>query len=280
MKKSSMRLFILAPIVLIAIVAAITLPNILQTYAASTGTFNVSLTIANSQPVVNYVAAGQSDSPAAGTTKDITISFNATDANGVADIDPSNAKVIINQSAVSRTSHTCWTVSSGTTQRMFSCNVTIQYYDLPGTWTINASIVDGASAYAENLTQTFSMGTTYGISINKSSLTFSGSPGDTNVAASNAPQNVINIGNGQFNSMNLTAYDIASGSNTIGAANFNANATANSAGVALANNTMTVIPGASLAVNGTQNLYVFLSIPQGTPNGTYTSVQPWVVTMS
>ena len=94
---------------------------------------------------------------------------------------------------------------------------------MPGAWTINASIFDGAAASASNTSAYLTLGTTYAISLKTTSLTFSGSPGQNDLNASNNPQLVNNTGNGAFSQINLTAYELKAGSNYIGAGNFSAN---------------------------------------------------------
>jgi hypothetical protein len=280
MKIKKIKFLIVSLMILGAILSVLILPNI--KFASSLGNisyFNVSLTISNSIPSVIYVAA-VSDSPSEGTTKVITFNFNASDANGVSDIPAGNALVKINKSGTTYTSGACIDRgSSGTTQK-YECNVTINYYDTPGIWTINASVFDGAAATADNTSQYLTLGTTYAISLKTTSLTFSGTPGQNGVSASNNPQVVNNTGNGAFSQINLTAYELKSGSNYIGASNFSVNTTNNATGQTLINNTMVLVANSSLAVNNSRNLYVYLNVPNGVANATYTSVSSWIVTMS
>jgi len=275
------RVFILTCTIMLISLALISLPSI--KYASSLGNvsyFNVSLTLNNVPPVVTYVAP-ITDSPSEGTTHLVMFTFNASDNNGVGDIPASNANVNINNSGTVRSSgYTCIvTGTSGTTNR-YECNVSVNYFDPAGKWTINASVYDGSASRAENLTQNLTLGTIYAISLKTNSLTFSGSPGQSGVNASNNPQIVNNTGNAAFNQINLTAYNLASGSNYVGAGNFTVNTSDNAVGQALANNTAVTVLASNLSILSTRGLYVYLNIPSAVANGTYTSVNSWVVTMS
>jgi hypothetical protein len=252
-------------------------PAIVPTFAANTSSFTVSLTLDNSAPVVTYVAA-VTDTPADGTTKLVNFTFNATDANGYLDIPASNAKVIINKSGISRQSSACASSGSAGTVAMYICNVTIYYYDAPGTWTINASVFDGASAQGDNLTRMFTVNTLYGIQLKTASLTFSGTPGQNDVSASNNPQWANNTGNSAFSYLNVTAFALVSGGNLIDAGNFTANVSANPIGHQLVNNSMVKLGDSAVPVGNFTNVSVYLDIPSGVGNGTYTSSSQWVIT--
>ena len=274
---------ILTLVIFIAIIGAISIPNIIPVLGISGNSiqFNVSLTISNSPPTITFVPNGQTDTPLEATTKITQITFNASDSNGISDIPAANAKVIINQSVVTLTSSACVVLSSSGNLNDYQCNVTINYYNLPGTWTINASVFDSASQSATNMTQSFTMGTLTAIQLKTNQMTFSGNPGDANVAASNNPQLVNNTGNAAFGQINLTAYSLQSGSNYIGAGNFTAN-TSNTGGPGqmLSNNTPVTLTNSSLAVQGTKNIYLYLNIPSSIQNGTYNSVSSWVATLT
>ena len=278
MKRKRFGIFIATVFVFLVFFASLVFLNIPSVLSGNTATFDVSLTINNSAPIITYVEAA-SDSPSEATTKIIAIKFNASDVNCVLDIPASNARISINKSGVMLNSTACYILSSTSIVNAYTCNITVDYYRASGLWTINASIYDGAAETAIDTTGTFTMGTTYGISLKTNSLTFSGTPGQTNIAASNAPQIVNNTGNFAFTTMNITAFDLESGSNVLGSGNFSVNTTDSSDGKALLNNTPVAVDDASLSVQGTRDLYIYLDIPQGT-NGTYTSPTPWIVSLS
>ena len=129
-------------------------------------------------------------------------------------------------------------------------------------------------------TISYSLSSIYGVAVSKSTIQFSGSPGTNNVNATNNPQIVNNTGNTAFTAINITAFNLKSGSNYIGAGNFTANVTdASGAGHTLGNNTQVQLAGSSVAVQATKNVYIYMNIPTGAANGTYTPIQDWVVTI-
>ena len=270
---------LLTSAVFLILTSILILPFIFPTFAGTTALFNISLTISNSAPTIVSVDT-VSNTPAEGTTKLISFYFNASDANGVSDIPGSNAVVRINKSGVALASSPCIVIGSTTTMNRYQCNLTINYYNIPGTWTINASVYDGASATATDLTQAYTNGNVYGISLKTNSLTFSGTPGQANVSASNNPQNVNNTGNNVITSLNITAYALANGGTIIGTGNFSANTTNSAAGQTLINNTAVAIVTSDVAVEGTRDVYIYLNVPTGLSNGTYTSTNSWIVTMN
>jgi hypothetical protein len=264
----------------LALITVLTMPFIIPAFAeTTTAFFNVSLTISNAVPTIVSVNA-ISDTPSEGTTKLVTFYFNASDSNGVSDIPASNALVIINQSGESLTSGTCIVVGTPSTiMYRYECNVSVSYFHLPGAWTINASVYDGASSRATDLSAIYTNGNLYGISLKTNSLTFSGSPGQNDVNASNNPQVLNNTGNRVINSVNLTAYNLANGQNFIGAGNFSANVSDSAVGQALSNNTAVNIASSTVAIQGTKDMFIYLDVPTGVTNTTYTSIGSWVVTI-
>lgn len=243
----------------------------------NTTTFNVTATITSGSPTITYVDA-ISSSPSEGTTKVINFYFNATHPNGVGSIPATGAAVSINLSGTTLTDSGCAIVgTNGITLNRYQCNITIYYYTLPGEWTINATIVDQAAATVSDTDSLYTNGNVYGIAIKTTAITFGGSPGQL-ISSNENPQYVNNTGNNAINQINLTAFELQSGSEFIGAGNFTANTT--EVGQTLINNTPVTITNSSIAVSGSRNVYLYLNIPAGIANGTYTSVNPWVVTVS
>lgn len=130
---------LLTSTIFIALITVLTLPLVFPTFAGTSALFNVSLTITNSAPTIVSVDA-ISDTPSEGTTKVVSFYFNASDSNGVSDIPASNALVKINRSGTTLTSGSCVVVGSTSTMNRYQCNLTVDYYNLPGAWSINASI--------------------------------------------------------------------------------------------------------------------------------------------
>jgi hypothetical protein len=240
--------------------------------------FNVTATVNGGSPTVTYVYA-INDSPNEGTTKVVHFYFNATHPNGVANIPAQYASIRINQSGTTLISSGCSVLSTdGVTLNRYDCNVTIYFYTLPGAWTINATISDAASNIATNTGSAYTNGNTYGVTLDKNTMGFGGNAGASGVPSTDNPQKVNNTGNVAYGQINITAISLQSGVNVIGAGNFTANTTA--AAQQLANNTPVTITDSSIAVNGSRNVYLYLNIPSGVSNGTYTSTGQWTVTVS
>jgi hypothetical protein len=243
-------------------------------------TFNVTLIVNSGSPTITNVEA-ITDSPNEGTTKIISFYFNATHPNGVINIPATGADIRINQSGTTLTDNGCIVKSTAGITNRYECNITIDYYTSPGDWTINATIVDLVANSVSNTGSSYTNGNTYGITLKTVSVSFAGIPGATDVGATQNPQYVNNTGNVAFNQINLTAYNLVSGADSIGAGNFTANTTSSSgAGHILSNNTAITLTNSSIPVQGSRNMYIYADIPAGIANGTYTNVNPWIVTVS
>lgn len=164
------------------------------------------------------------------------------------------------------------------TLNRFDCNVTIYYYNLPGVWTINATIVDTSSAIATNITAApYTNGNVYGLALKASSVSLSGTPGTLSTAGT---QYVNNTGNTNLGQINLTGINLV-GPSTIGVGNFTANTTDGSGfGQSLINNTPVTLVNSNISVNASRNIYLYINIPAGLANGTYNSSGSWTVTVS
>ena len=130
-----------------------------------------------------------------------------------------------------------------------------------------------------NTTEKYTNGDTYGIAFKSALVQFSGTPGNA-VAASGNPQWLNNTGNKGYGQINLTAFNLVSGSNTIGAGNFTANTTNDALGQTLVNNSMVTLANSNISVNQSRNLYLWANIPIGISNGTYNSSNSWIITVS
>ena len=248
--------------------------------SAVTATFTASATVGNSNPLVYYVDPSQSLTGAATTTATVYVFFNASDSNGYGDINVSSAIARIRNGSEERNSSTCTLNQSSAQTTRIRCVITLYYFDSPGTWTINASVKDNASVYAENTSQTLTVSNIDSITLVDASIAFSGSPGASNVAATQNPQTVNNTGNLDYTSLNLTAYSFTSGALTIEVGNVTVN-TSDSGGLGhvLINNTEVIMDTSSIAngVVATRDLYFWLDVPGGQPAGSYSSPSNWIV---
>ena len=114
--------------IFLATLIAITIPLTMLASGDATDTFESNVTIGNSAPDLFWVQSGVSESPNAATTKEVQISFNATDNNSVSDFNDSSAFVNITKSAVTLTSHTCTPAGQTGNTEQWTCNITINYF--------------------------------------------------------------------------------------------------------------------------------------------------------
>ncbi len=270
-----MKRDIITFMVFLVTLIAITIPAIMLTLGAQTDTFSVSTTVGNDAPVISWVNGTGSDSPNAATTKIIQIRYNVTDVNGVDDINDSSAFMNITNGGVTRTSTSCTAAGLAGIMESFLCNITINYYETPGEWVIEAYIRDNGGSPDTNDTSNFTMGNTDDVDVLEGSLSFSGSAGEENVSATENPLTINNTGNQAYSSLNLTGVELTGGGDVIGAGNFSVNVSDSSDGQTLVNNTDISITGSSLAkrtgASSTEDLYFYLDIPSGINATTYNS---------
>ena len=237
----------------------------------------------NSHP--KSVVALSAINPIESTPQVLKFNFTVDDADGNWTINISSAKVIINYSSIVRQSSACSGIVVNGTAQNISCNVTINYYDLSGTWSVNVSIKDNSTSYVENSTTTFTYNTLTAISLNSNSFNF----GTLSIGQQNAttltPINISNTGNSNFSKASIEGYDLVNGSSMIGAGNMSINATNISNGHIIINNTFVNITNSALGrnndtLNTSLSLYLYIDVPNMTlPAASYKSINSWVLNM-
>ncbi|MDO8511265.1 MAG: Ig-like domain-containing protein, partial [Nanoarchaeota archaeon] len=188
--------------------ASYTIPNLTGFYNVtilandSTNKINntefTNFTAVNAAPAVYWVAPVHSQSiTEGGIAQIINISFNVSDANGKDDIDNSSAQIRINLvGETDRTNSSCVASSSTSTTIQFNCTVGVWYFDGAGSWTINVSVRDKSSTYAENRSTTFELLSTTAMTMSPNALTWpTVELGRTNITANNDPIRINNTGN-------------------------------------------------------------------------------------
>jgi hypothetical protein len=277
MKKG--KIILLSSIIFVITLAMMTIPILLPVLgvAGNVTYFNVTLIVNGGSPTITYVQP-INDSPQEGGTKIVHFYFNATHPNGVGYIPASGAHVRINQSGVTLSESGCVVnATDSITLNRYDCNVTIYYYTLPGTWTINATIIDTGNNVATNTSVSYTNGNTYGITLKANSISVSGTPGQNSTAGT---QYVNNTGNMNFTQINLTGINLV-GPSVLGVGNFTANTTDGSgAGQSLVNNTPITLVNSSIPINSSRNIFLYVNIPAGLANGTYNSSNSWTVTVN
>jgi hypothetical protein len=197
------------------------------------------------------IASGTVEGPAATY---VVIVFNASDPDGVGNLNNATAKINITSAdgtSATRQNTSCnpLTGQSGAYSQNYSCNITMWWFDKPGAWNISAYITDanGNVGYNQSV-KNFSVGTTDGLKANQTALTWpSINPGATNTEA-NQFIGINNTGN-RYQSLLVNSSDLIGETDpnkALGANNFTVKNVAGCAGTAMVNRTDTNITSAKL----------------------------------
>ncbi|MBR9677594.1 hypothetical protein GOV04_05635 [Candidatus Woesearchaeota archaeon] len=225
------------------------------------------LIVSNTAPSITEVQPIASQNPTDASITNVNFDFNVTDTES--NFNHSSAIAEFSKNGVLR-SGICDNNTISATATRYNCSVAMYYYDLPGAWTINVTASDDAGLSDYNDTTSFTYNILYAFSLVQNNISFAAATvGATNLNASDDPQIINNTGNGNFATINVTAYELTNGVDTIGAGNFTINATDDAKGIALTANI--IIPSANLTRNSTQDFYVWLDIPLGISNGSYST---------
>ena len=150
----------LSLIIFLATLIAITIPLVMMS-GAQTDSFTSNVTVGNNAPVIGWVNGSLNQAPNEGGNpeKVIQIQMNVTDTNGVDDINTSDCFMNITRSGeTTRTSSSCFSTSNASNTQWITCNITIYWYDEPGTWDITAYAMDYQGSTDNNDKSDFDMG--------------------------------------------------------------------------------------------------------------------------
>jgi len=256
-----------------------------------TGFYNVSINATNSTtfsvlsglPVITSFPAISAQNPTESTTRLVQFNFTVNDNSGNSTLNMSSASARVNLSGVTRQSTACSGVAINLTAQNITCNVSMQYYDLAGVWSINISLRDNGGNYAQNTTTTFTYNSLQAIVLNSNLFAFGSlNSGDENKTTT--PLTINNTGNYNFTHVQIKAYNLANGSYFINASQFTINVTNVSVGNVMSNNTLVNITGALLPPNtdsvfNNETLYIYVDVPTGTAAKVYRSLSDWVATL-
>jgi len=237
-------------------------------------------------PVINSIQNISSINPVESGVSIVNINFTVYDALGNSSINISTAQVVVNNSGISRQSGAgaCSGIAVNTTAVNITCNVSMQYYDVPGIWSVNVSVKDNSGNYVENTSTTFTYNALYAISLNTNNLDF----GVLNVGDVNKTTGALilnNTGNFNYTLVQLKAYNLVNGTDFINVSNFRVNITNISMGTSLINNTYINVTGAMLPRStdssiGNQSMYIYVDIPIGTSTKKFMSLSSWTLSLS
>jgi len=233
-----------------------------DTYRDTNVTVSLSGTAAVTVLVYNATLIGTAVDPTEDQPLGISYTAELIDADGVADINTTSvgANITAPFGGQLRQNTTCTSIGgeSTITSQNFSCNVTIYYFDVPGSWTINTWGQDlGNTTTIYNQSMVFDYDALQAITLSPASLTWPGiSPGQQNQTASTYTT-LNNTGNYNITNITMTAINLigATYGNHLDVANFTIDITTgagaecvvtSSVGVTLANNTQLEINSAEL----------------------------------
>lgn len=249
-----------------------------------TSSTSIYLTLENIEPSYLYVVSVNSanSNPTEYTTTNTNTYFNVSTSN-VTQLNDSSAVCTYSKSGeANRTSSSCIRTDINNTFATYNCSVIMQYYDAPGIWNVLCSVRnDIKNLYGENST-TFTYGSLTSLLLNVSSISFIDIYVGANNVMCNQPEKIINTGNVNISSFNITAFPLSGLSNpaiTFSGNNFNVNVTT-SPGIQLQDNTPVNL-GVSLpkGPNSDINIYYFVSVPIGTYAQSYktNATNAWLI---
>jgi hypothetical protein len=128
---------------------------------------------------------------------ELEINFSVYAPSGSGNLNHSSSKVNISFPGEDlRENVSCNPYESGGDYANYTCNITMWWWDINETWTINAYIEDNAGSSAINTSATQDIGQTRAFKGGPTPLTWPGiSPGDSNKTSNNDPYLMNNTGN-------------------------------------------------------------------------------------
>lgn len=251
---------------------------------------NVSVSVGNVAPVIFNVQITSIDLNE-GTTKDVIFNFSARDDNGISDLNDASAFAAFNKSTEPVRSGTCILVETTSSNKTYQCTITMQFFDMTGGWTVNASIRDNGGNYNENVSTSVDVNLLRAISITPTSIGFPAvAPGGTNIISS---QNTSVTNNGNYEgTLDITSYNLTGetiSSEQIPAENFRSAglsgvSTVCSTGTLLADQIAATITSSGLprGSSAQENVtYCLTLVPSGISTQTYSTIgagsQPWLI---
>ncbi len=209
----------------------------------------------NAAPTIPFVLAVSAQDPLEAGYRSVLLNFSVNDTDGSGNINLSSARARFNRTGESnRENFTCANIGSGGNGQMFTCNVSMYYFDELGVWTINVSARDNSEASAENSTTNFTFNLLTAMVLSPSALTWPSQINltNTNITATNNPITINNTGNALNLSINATAYNLRGETTTtqfIFANNFTIGNVTDGCGAGI--NASTMVNATSRQLNGT-----------------------------
>ena len=250
---------------------------------AANSNHNVTAQMNNVAPTITFVQSLSSANPTQNGVTTILGNFTANDKNKVADLNSSSASCALQNDGTVRTSASCTPTTLSTSSINYQCNIGLQYYDTPGTWTLNCTVADNAGlrvhsqpGYAVSLTYN----TLFAVALDKSVMDFGTLTLGTVQAASTNPIAVLNQGNVNVGNISIKGYDLSTVADSIPASAINSTSVQSPAVSAfMINNTYVSMDALTInyGVGAFKSFSYYMTVPSELESGTYTSASPWVI---
>jgi DNA-directed RNA polymerase specialized sigma24 family protein len=233
-----------------------------------------------------------------GETNPVEIIFDVTDVDGVGDLDESSLAIDYDFSGEGEQSRTgdindCTFQDNGNT-RTYTCQIDMQFYDSPGSWTATVLIKDSILNQGQD-THFFTVNLLRAISLNQATISFPQvTPGDTDIFAQ-ADTIITNKGNFDIpgdSKLQIISWDLIgqiTSSEFIPGDNFMSIDESDSANVCSNGQQLSVgegveilnvlLPrGSQASPTSTRNIYHCLkTVPVGLSVQTYSTTTPWQI---
>lgn len=199
---------ILVVLLVVSIVSASWWENIKKTISGK-ATQTVSLNITVGGPAVITVYNDSIDvtsGPNTASRTDVIVNFTVYSPSGAGNLNDSTALANISSAGELRSNSSCQETASAGDYANYSCNITMWWWDVAGTWTINAYIEDDQDNSAINTSMVFTVGSNTAFAMSPAILTWSGiASGATNQTSNNDPLLLNNTGNDPISAGSIKA---------------------------------------------------------------------------
>jgi len=245
---------------------------------------STSLTVGNSVPTITQVQSGITVTlTGESTTNTVNVLFNVTDDNGFADVNDSTAQCVgFKTGEANRSSTSCTGQDQSGNNLRYNCTVDFQYFDAAASdWAWNCSVSDDSAAQVSNASIAFTINALNFVDVNVTTISWAVVSPSTDDEEADAPINLDNGGNQDYETAFVTAYNATSGGNVIPATVFSLdNLTGQTAGQTyMVENVSTNITDFFTLQHGNtanEDIFVYVDMP-AVPNGSYTSTNNWLI---
>jgi hypothetical protein len=213
---------------------------------ATSSTTTANITVGNTPPTIGFVVNISNITPTENGVKKFVVYINATDADGVANLNATAVRLYVqNPGEDTRSNESCLKDTNiDATMANYSCTVGIYYYDEAADWIINVTVQDINGAIGVNDTSNFTIISLNAVTMSPTSLTWNSlAVTDSNTGSNNDPIVINNTGNTNHTTLtgiNVTAINLwgeESSSLALYASNFSVQVTNDCAGPNMVNGT-------------------------------------------